>query len=41
MSGTWHCSFRTALSLATYEKFRQATGARVRAKTDKAATVGK
>lgn len=41
MSGTWHCGFRTALSLATYEKFRQAPGARVRAKTDKAATVGK
>jgi sulfatase modifying factor 1 len=41
MSGTWHCGFRTALSPATYEKFRQAPGARVRAKTDKAATVGK
>jgi formylglycine-generating enzyme len=40
MSGTWHCGFRTALSAATYEKFRQAPGARVRSKGSKAATVG-
>ncbi|MGZ0168106.1 MAG: formylglycine-generating enzyme family protein [Planctomycetales bacterium] len=40
MSGTWHCGFRTTLSPATYEKFRQAPGARVRSKSSKAATVG-
>ena len=40
MSGTWHCGFRTVLSPASYENFRQAPGARVRSNTSKAATVG-
>ena len=40
MSGTWHCGFRTVLSSASYGKFRQAPGARVRSNSAKAATVG-
>ena len=40
MSGTWHCGFRTVLSAASYKKFRQAPGARVRSNASKAATVG-
>jgi len=40
MSGTWHCGFRTALSPESYEKFRQAPGARVRATSSKAAGTG-